>query len=401
MGLIIKPDVCEGCEACISECPFGALEMRDDIAVVDPDVCTLCGACIDVCPVEAIEMSEDVLAASAPAADLTAYKGFWVFAEQRGGVVASVSYELIGEARRLADALQTELSAVLFGTGLDDAAQTLIRAGADRVYLYEDKILNEFHEDAYADALSQLVGEHKPEIVLAGATSIGRAFVPLVATRVFTGLTADCTSLGVDLEKRNLLQTRPAFGGNIMATIVCPNHRPQMATVRPGVFKKPAQDGGRTGEVIKCGPEKPLTSRTKLLEVIASAGSSVNISESEVIVAGGRGMGGKEGFGMLKELADLLGGVLGASRAAVDSEWVPYPHQVGQTGRTVNPKLYISCGISGAIQHVAGMQSSDTIIAINKDPDAPIFDVADYGIVGDVFEVVPALIKEVKKAKGI
>jgi len=401
MGLIIKPDVCEGCEACVDECPYGALEMKDDIAVVDEDKCTLCGACIDVCPVEAIEMSADVLAASTPAADLTAYRGLWVFAEQRGGVIAPVSYELIGEARRLADALDTELSAVLFGTGMEEAAGTLIKSGADRVYLFEDELLNEFHEDAYADALSQLVTEHKPEIVIAGATSIGRAFVPLVATRLWTGLTADCTSLGVDLEKRNLLQTRPAFGGNIMATIVCPGHRPQMATVRPGVFKKPAPDDGRTGEVIKCGPGKPLVSRTKLLDVITEDGHSVNISEAEVIVAGGRGMGGTEGFGMLKELADLLGGVLGASRAAVDSEWIPYPHQVGQTGRTVNPKLYIACGISGAIQHVAGMQSSDTIIAINKDPDAPIFDVADYGVVGDVFEIVPAMIKEIRKAKGL
>jgi len=400
MGLIIKPDVCEGCEACINECPYGALEMKDDIAVVDPDVCTLCGACVETCPVEAIELSEDLAAAAKPAADLTAYRGFWVFAEQRGGAVAPVSYELLGESRRLADALETELSAVLFGTGLDEAANSLIQAGADRVYLYEDPVLNDFHEDVYADALSDLIREHKPEIVLAGATSIGRAFAPLVSTRLWTGLTADCTSLGVDLEKRNLLQTRPAFGGNIMATIVCPGNRPQMATVRPGVFKKPAPDTTRTGEVIKCGPAKPLTSRTSLLDVIQEEGHSVNISEAEVIVAGGRGMGGVDGFGMLKELADLLGGVLGASRAAVDSDWVPYPHQVGQTGRTVNPRLYIACGISGAIQHVAGMQSSDTIIAINKDPDAPIFNIADYGVVGDVFEVVPAMIREIKKLKG-
>jgi electron transfer flavoprotein alpha subunit len=286
------------------------------------------------------------------------------------------------------------------GTGLDDEAKALIAAGADKVYLYEDAILNEFHEDAYADALSELVNKHKPEIILAGATSIGRAFVPLVATRVRTGLTADCTMLGVDLEKRNLLQTRPAFGGNIMATIVCPGYRPQMATVRPGVMKRLSADQSRNGEIIKSGPESPMTSKTKLIEVIEEAGHKINISEAEVIVAGGRGMGNEKGFALLKELADALGGVLGASRAAIDAGWLPYPHQIGQTGRTVSPRIYFACGISGAIQHLAGMQSSDVIIAINKDKDAPIFNVADYGIVGDVFEIIPMLIQKVKQAKG-
>jgi len=398
MGIIIKVDICTGCEACVTECPYGAMEMRDDVAFVT-DKCNLCGACVEACPVYAIEMEEEPK--SAPAADLTAYKGLWVFAEQRGGEAVPVAFELVGEGRRLADALGTDVTAVLFGTGLDAEAAKLIASGADRVYIYEDPLLNEFHEDAYAQALSELVVEHKPEIILAGATSIGRAFIPLVATTVRTGLTADCTMLGVDLEKRMLLQTRPAFGGNIMATIICPGYRPQMATVRPGVMKRPEPDSSRQGEVIKVAPKKPLASLTKLLDVIQESGHGVNLSESEVIVSGGRGLAGEKGFAMLKELADLLGGVVGASRAAVDAEWIGYPHQIGQTGRTVNPKLYIACGISGALQHLAGMQSSDFIVAINKDPDAPIFSVADIGIVGDVFELVPQIIKAVKKHKGL
>jgi len=398
MSIFVKADICTGCEACVHECPYGAVEMRDDVAFMT-DRCNLCGACVEACPVEAIEMTEEQ--AGAPTAGLTAYKGLWVFAEQRGGVVAPVAYELLGEARRLADALGTDLSAVLMGTGMDAAAASLIHAGADRVYLYEDPVLNEFHEDAYSDALSELIEKYKPEIVLVGATSIGRAFTPLVATRVRTGLTADCTMLGVDLEKRMLLQTRPAFGGNIMATIVCPGYRPQMSTVRPGVMKRAAPDTTRQGEIIKAAPKAPMTSMTKLIDVIQESGHSVNISEAEVVVAGGRGMAGDKGFALLKELASALGGVVGASRAAVDSEWIGYPHQVGQTGRTVSPKIYFACGISGAIQHLAGMQSSELIIAINKDPDAPIFSVADYGIVGDVFEVLPQIIKKVKEARGI
>ena len=396
MPIIVKVDVCVGCEACVNECPFGAIEMKDEKAVIG-DKCTLCGTCVDICPSFAIEMTDEPR--SAPAADLSAYKGVWVFAEQRNNKIVPVACELLGEGRRLADSLGEELSAVLFGTGMDVEAKSLIEAGADRVYQVEDGLLNEFHEDAYADALSQLIKKYKPEIVLAGATSIGRAFVPIVATRVRTGLTADCTALGIDSENKNLLQTRPAFGGNIMATIACPNNRPQMATVRPGVMKRLPVDTGRTGEIIKEAPAGPLASRTKLLETIEEAGHKINISEAEIIVSGGRGMGEK-GFELLKEIADMLGGVVGATRAAVDSGWMPYPRQIGQTGRTVCPRLYIACGISGAIQHLAGMQSSDMIIAINKDPDAPIFNVADIGIVGDVFEVLPAFARKLKELKG-
>ncbi len=390
MGIIVKVDLCVGCEACVNECPFGAIEMKDEKAVIG-DKCTLCGSCVDICPSYAIEMVEELN--SKPAADLSAYKGVWVFAEQRNNKIIPVAFELLGEGRRLADSLGEDLSAVLFGTGMSESAKSLIEAGADKVYLIEDPLLSEFHEDAYADALSGLIEKYKPEIVLAGATSIGRAFVPIVATRVRTGLTADCTALGIDAEKKILLQTRPAFGGNIMATIACPDNRPQMSTVRPGVMKRLPADGARTGEIIKETPPHPFTTMTKLLETIEEAGHKINISEAEIIVAGGRGMGDK-GFELLKEIADMLGGVVGATRAAVDSGWVPYPHQIGQTGRTVSPKLYIACGISGAIQHLAGMQSSDFIIAINKDPDAPIFNVADIGIVGDVFAGAPGVREE-------
>ncbi len=396
MPIIVKVDVCVGCEACVNECPFGAIEMKDEKAVIG-DKCTLCGTCVDICPSFAIEMADEPK--TAPTEDLSAYNGVWVFAEQRNNKIVSVTYELLGEGRRLADSRGEELSAVLFGTGMDAEAKSLIEAGADRVYQVGAPLLNEFHEDAYADALSQLIKKYKPEIVLAGATSIGRAFVPIVATRVRTGLTADCTALDIDAESKNLLQTRPAFGGNIMATIACPNNRPQMATVRPGVMKRLPPDAARTGEIIKETPVSPLTSRTKLLETIEEAGHKINISEAEIIVSGGRGMGEK-GFELLREIAEILGGVVGATRAAVDSGWMPYPHQIGQTGRTVSPRLYIACGISGAIQHLAGMQSSDMIIAINKDPNAPIFNVADIGIVGDVFEVLPAFAKKLKEMRG-
>jgi electron transfer flavoprotein alpha subunit len=260
------------------------------------------------------------------------------------------------------------------------------------VYVIDDAGLAEYSTDTYSETMADLVRRHKPEIVLAGATSIGRAFIPRVAIKVKTGLTADCTGLEIDDEKQILLQTRPAFGGNIMATIICPAHRPQMATVRHKVLKKIEPDAARTGEIIE---EKPVTTaaRTRILEVLHEMGNQVNLAEADIIVSGGRGLGGPENFPMLEELAGELGAAVGASRAAVDAGWIPAYHQVGQTGKTVCPKLYVACGISGAIQHLAGMSSADMIVAINKDPDAPIFDVADIGIVGDLFEIVPMITK--------
>ncbi|MDI6729847.1 MAG: electron transfer flavoprotein subunit alpha/FixB family protein [Thermodesulfovibrionales bacterium] len=331
-------------------------------------------------------------------ADISDYKGVWVFAEQRDGMVASVAYELLGAGRRLADKLKAELSAVLFGS-TEDQAKELIRWGADKVYHCKDSIFEKFNDEPYSQLLTNLVKTHKPEIVLAGATPIGRSFIPRVAARVRTGLTADCTALEIDGDSGNLLQIRPAFGGNIMATILCPNHRPQMATVRPRVMKRGEYNADRNGEIIPVSADN-ITSRTKVLETIKEVSECmVNLQEADVIVAGGRGLGKPDGFKMLEELAEVLNGAVGASRAAVDEGWIPYSHQVGQTGKTVCPKIYIACGISGAVQHLVGMQSSDIIIAINKNPEAPIFNVATYGIVGDVYEVVPLLIKKFKEAK--
>ncbi|HDL64977.1 MAG TPA: electron transfer flavoprotein subunit alpha/FixB family protein, partial [Proteobacteria bacterium] len=269
--------------------------------------------------------------------------------------------------------------------------------GADKVYLAESEKLAEFLDEPYSRILSRLIREHKPEIVLTGATAIGRSLIPRVAAEIKTGLTADCTELAIDEERGLLLQTRPAFGGNIMATIICEDYRPQMATVRYKVMKEAVADRERSGELIRVevAPEE-LVARTRFLESVEELEYAVNITEADIIVSGGRGMKGPENYAILQELAGLLDGAVGASRAAVDADWIPYSHQVGQTGKTVQPKVYIACGISGAIQHLVGMQSSEIIIAINKDPDAPIFSVATYGMVGDLFEIVPALIKRLK-----
>jgi electron transfer flavoprotein alpha subunit len=323
-----------------------------------------------------------------------------VYAEQRDGVIAGVSFELLGAGRNLASKLGTEVSAVLFGASEADARE-LIRWGADRVYHCGDELVRTFNDEPYADLLSGLIQQYRPEIVLAGATPIGRSFIPRVAARLKAGLTADCTALEIDEDSRNLLQVRPAFGGNIMATILCPHTRPQMATVRPRVMKRGVYDESRQGEIIPVKADN-VKSRTKVLETIKEVSDiSVNLQEANVIVSGGRGTGGEKGFKLLHDLAEALGASLGASRAAVDEGWIPYRHQVGQTGKTVGPKIYIACGISGAVQHVVGMQSSDIIIAINKNPEAPIFDIATYGIVGDLFEVVPMLTKKIKEAKGL
>jgi electron transfer flavoprotein alpha subunit len=325
------------------------------------------------------------------------HRGVWVFAEQRHGMLAEVGYELLGAGRQLADQLNTELWAIVFGHDLEEQAGELFFYGADQVLYVADPLLNQFQNDLYSAVLYDLIVRYKPEIALAGATSIGRSFFPMVAAKVGTGLTADCTDLSIDLDKEILLQTRPAFGGNIMATIVCPKQRPQMATVRHKVMKKPKPDITKKG---KLRQEKiDLTSkicRTKFIQFVEDISEKINLTDADVIVSGGRGLSKPENFLLLRELADLLKGAVGASRAAVDADWIPYSHQVGQTGKTVCPKLYIACGISGAIQHLVGMQSSGVIVAINKDPDAPIFNVANYGLVGDLFEIVPALIKELK-----
>ncbi len=326
------------------------------------------------------------------------YKGVWVFAEQRRGKLHNVCFELLGKARELADALKVETAAVLLGSGIKDKAADLIAAGADKVYVVDHPKLKDFNDELYAAAMSEIAAQHKPEIMLAGATAVGRAFFPRVSIKLNAGLTADCTAFELDMEHRNLFQIRPAFGGSLMAKIQTPDRRPQMSTARYKVFKPIPRDPARKGEVIEAKVNMDaISSAMQFLEFIEEVETTVNIAEADIIVSGGRGMGGGENFKLIRELAETLGGAVGASRAAVDSGWIPYSHQVGQTGKTVSPKMYVACGISGAVQHLAGMQSSDVIIAINKDPDAPIFSVAKYGIVGDLFTVIPAIVERLKK----
>jgi electron transfer flavoprotein alpha subunit len=395
MYIKINRDKCTGCESCIQSCPYDSIIMTEGKAEITEN-CQFCRACLSVCPEGAIYEVEE----ESDRKEKGQGKGVWVYAEQREGVIAGVSLELLGIAKMLAAKLGAEVSAVLFGAAAADAHE-LIKWGADRVYHCTDDLVSSFNDEPYANLLSDLILQHKPEIVLAGATPIGRSFLPRVAARLRTGLTADCTALEIDEGTGNLLQVRPAFGGNIMATILCPNTRPQMATVRPRVMKRGAYDPDRQGEVIPVHSGN-AQSRTKVLEIVKEISEvSVNLQEANIIVAGGRGAGGEKGFALLRELAEALGASLGASRGAVDEGWIPYRHQVGQTGKTVGPKLYIACGISGAVQHVVGMQSSDVIVAINKNPEAPIFNVANYGIVGDLFEILPMLIKRVKEAKGL
>jgi len=393
----VLPDTCTGCETCVTACPFGAIEMREGKAFIT-EACTMCGACVEVCEFKAIE--RDIESSQGGTRDLSAYKGVWVFAEQHKGGISSVALELLGEGRKLADKKKTKLSAVFIGSGIKNKTKDLIAHGADIVYVADDPALKDFNDDSYAAVLSSLATLHKPEIILAGATAIGRSFIPKVAAKLYTGLTADCTVLDIDPETGHLHQTRPAFGGNIMATIVTPNHRPQMATVRHKVMKPAPRDASRKGDVVDVKFTQAGDVRTRVIRTVEEVTDTINISEADIIVAGGRGMGSQKNFQMLEELAKALGGAVGATRGAVDEGWIPYSHQVGQTGKTVCPKLYIAAGISGAIQHLAGMQSSDVIIAINKDADAPIFSVATYGIVGDVTEVIPLMIKKFKEMRG-
>ncbi|MFA5356944.1 MAG: electron transfer flavoprotein subunit alpha [Candidatus Omnitrophota bacterium] len=396
MGIQIIIEKCTGCTLCVQTCPFDAIRIIDKKAVIDLNKCTLCGACVPACKFKAILLEKPQ--AAAPKADLKDYKGVWVFAEQKKGKVQSVVYELLGKARELAASLGTDVSAVLLGEHLEEEIQELIWRGADNVYVVEKREVANFQDEPYTNILAELIKKYKPEILLCGATSIGRSLISRVAIRLKVGLTADCTGLDIDPEKKLLLQTRPAFGGNIMATIISPDYRPQMATVRHKVFPETVSDMKRKGKIIREDFNGPmLESRSKLLDIIDEIESTVNLSEADIIVSGGRGMGGPENFKMLEELAKAMGAAVGSSRAAVDAGWMPYSHQVGQTGRTVSPKIYIACGISGQIQHLVGMQSSKIIVAINKDPDAPIFKVATYGIVGDVFQIVPALTKKFKE----
>lgn len=326
------------------------------------------------------------------------YQGVWVFVEQIDGQVAPVSWELLGEGTKLARELGAELSGALLGHGVGNLAAEVFAHGADRVYLIDDPVLKDYRTEPYTHGLVYLVKRYKPEIFLLGATTLGRDLAGAVATELETGLTADCTILSIDPETRLLRQSRPAFGGNIMATILCKRRRPQMATVRPRVMAAAPVQRGRTGKVVH--ESLGLTEndvQKRVIKIIGEPGEAVYLDKAEVIVAGGRGLGDPRGFDMLREMASVLGGTVGASRAAVDAGWISAAHQVGQTGQTVRPKVYFAIGISGAIQHLVGMQTSDVIVAINKDPNASIFRVATYGIVGDLYKIVPELTEEFRR----
>ena len=396
MAVNVIKEKCKGCSICVKNCPFEAITMENKIAVIGA-ACTGCGVCVEKCPFKAIEKTEE----EREVKDLSAYKDVWVFAEQRDGVIMPVVIELLGEGKKLANEVGCNLCAVLCGHHVEGLADQLFEYGADKVYVADHEELATYRTDAYTKVINDAIEEYKPEIVLLGATHIGRDLGPCLAVKANTGLTADCTKLEIDPEDKKIKQTRPAFGGNLMATIVCPNHRPQMSTVRPGVMEKAAFEEGRKGELIKLNVEfKEGDIRTKVLEIVKTMKDTVSLTDAEIIVSGGMGLGKPEGFDLLKQLADKLGGVVAASRAAVDAGWIDHSYQVGQTGTTVKPKVYFACGISGAIQHVAGMQDSELIVAINTNESAPIFEIADVGIVGDLYKVIPAIIEELDKAEA-
>ena len=410
---------CIACGRCEPECPVDAISYDDrGEPLIDAEKCIGCRKCVEICPVSALEMhfteeeqklldelkrrgqlEEPAAVAPAPVADAR-YRGVWVFVEQQDGNAAAVSWELLGVGATLARDLDVDLCAFLLGDGVEHLAREAISFGARRVYLIEDPVLKDYRTEPYLKGTLDLIRKYRPEVVLMGATGLGRDLAGAVATVLETGLTADCTELTIDKERRLLEQTRPAFGGNIMATILNQIRRPQMASVRPHVMRKPQRLEGTAGEIFR----EPLNLdekdvRVKVLQVLREdrGAGHVDIAGAEVLVSGGRGVQNPENFRVLEELAAVLGGTVSASRSAVDAGWVPYERQVGQTGKTVRPKVYIACGISGAIQHLVGMQDSDLIIAINRDRDAPIFEVAHYGIVGDLFEVVPALTRRLRE----
>ena len=392
MTVWVEVDLCSGCKRCVRACPYGAVEMKEGKAQVQ-ERCTSCGACLQVCKEKALQT--DAKPREIP--DFSDWKGVWVFAEQREGQLNKVSLELLGKAQELGAALGQGVSAVLLGDGVEGLSSRLIEYGAETVYLVEQKALKDFRTNAYTQALEELVKQHKPNILLIGATHLGRDLAPRVSRRVGVGLTADCTELSIDPKEGILLQTRPAFGGNVMATIANRYSRPQMATVRPGVMEALKKPGAKA-KVVK--QQVSLTEKeigTRVLELVREKKKRANLSEAKVIVAGGRGVGDAGGFKILEELAAILGGEMAGTRVAVEEGWIPADRQVGQTGQSVRPELYVACGISGAIQHRAGMMNSRYIIAVNKDPRAPIFQVADWGIVGDLHEVVPEMIQQFKK----
>jgi len=391
VGIKILYEKCNLCKLCIEKCRFDAIEIKENKIVIN-EKCNFCKLCVKVCPENAIFFEEK----KKEVKNLDQYKGIWFFAEQRNGKLLGVSFELLSASLKLKEKLNQEVSAVLFGNNIEGLASQLIKRGAEKVYIIDDEKLEDFQEEFYTSGLVYLINKYKPTILIASATMVGRSFIPSVASRIKTGLTADCTGLDIEDESKLLIQTRPTFGGNLMAKIICKYHRPQMATVRPKIYDEAPVLKENNGKIIRENFSFNFEKKVNLIKK-EKIENVVDLQEAEIIVSGGRGLCEGKNFSLIKELAELLQGAVGASRAAVDSGWIPYPHQVGQTGKTVKPKIYIACGISGAIQHLAGMQTSDYIIAINKDPDAPIFKVANLGIVGDLFEVIPLLIKKIKE----
>jgi len=404
---VIDRAACVGCEQCAAVCPTDAITMQEGIAVIAAERCTGCGECVPVCPTEAVSMTgreaeaapagEEEAVAAADTGEAAAPE-VWVFVEHSEGRPATVSWELLGKGKELSRDLGGRLCAVLLGEGVQGLTAECFAYGAERVYLMEDPVLAHYRTQPYVEGLVRMCQQHRPAALILGATTLGRDLAGAVATRLRTGLTADCTGLSIDPQSKLLEQTRPAYGGNIMATILCEQRRPQMATVRPRVMSLPAREETRTGEVVR--QDLGMSEEGVLTRVLEYAhvgdGEEVRIEDAEILVSGGRGCGGPDGFRLLQELAEVMGGAVSGSRATVDQGWIEHARQVGQTGKTVRPKLYVACGISGAIQHLVGMQTADFIVAINRDPNAPIFGVADIGIVGDVAEVVPALTRACK-----
>lgn len=397
MAMIVDKETCVGCGACVAACPVGAISLEDK-ACIDADSCIGCGACVNACPVGAISAEGAVAKKEVENNHGT---DLWVVTELENGEPVGVTYELIGVASDLAAKAGEKCCAVLVAAEAGDVPQKLIAAGADKVYVIADARFADYNTDLYTDAICQLVDAYKPSALLIGATADGRDLAPRIAARKMTGLCADCTELDIDVDNQVVEWTRPALGGNILATILCKETRPQMGTVRPKVFKAKPMDATRTGEVINFTCENLVTSPVELLKKEAVGGtSSIKIEDAEVICSGGRGMGSADNFKILEEMAALFeNGTVAGSRAVVDEGWIGHSCQVGQSGKTVTPKIYFACGISGAIQHLAGMTGSDTVIAINKDANAPIFKTAQYGIVGDVNVILPKLIAKIKAYK--